>query len=178
MSESMKRTGGPLLLLILALFQVTPALARSDDLIQHEIEAQMAASTMLRDTRIKVHVEQQLVVLAGEVQLYEQSLIAERIAWTALGVFEVDNEIRVVPKQPLADVAIERKVREIIKTHQRFHGAETMVSVDNGVVSIQGIFSGIGDPVFLKHQVGAIEGVVDIKIFAAFLAQSQVLEQE
>ena len=100
MSESMMRTGGPVLLLILVLFQVTPVLARSDDLIQREIEAQIAGSTMLRDTLIEVHVEQRLVVLTGQVRLYEQKLISDRIAWTTLGVFEVDNEIRVVPKVP------------------------------------------------------------------------------
>ena len=46
-----------------------------------------------------------------------------------------------------------------------------MVAVDNGVVAIQGSFSGIGDPTFLKHEVAAIEGVVDINIHATFLAR-------
>jgi len=39
MSEPMKRIGGAVMLLILTLFQVTSALARSDDLIQRKIEA-------------------------------------------------------------------------------------------------------------------------------------------
>jgi len=169
MSEVMKRIGGPVLLLTLALFQVTPANARSADLIQREIEVQIAGSEKLRGTRIKVHVEQRLVVLTGQVRLYEQKLISGRIAWTTLGVVEVDNEIRVVPKRPLSDVAIELKIREIVKAEKRFHGAGVVVAVDNGVVSIQGSFSGIGDPVFLKHKVAEIEGVVDIKISATFL---------
>jgi len=38
------------------------------------------------------------VVLTGKVRLYEQKLIADRIAWTTPGVFEVDNEIQVVSK--------------------------------------------------------------------------------
>ena len=140
MSEPMKYIVGTVLFLILGLFQVSPALARSDDLIQREIEAQIAESTMLRGTRIEVQVEQRLVVLTGRVRLYEQKLVSDRIAWTTPGVFEVDNEIRVVPKVPLADAAIERRIREIIKTHQRFHGAGVVVAVDNGVVSIQGSF--------------------------------------
>lgn len=48
--------------------------------------------------------------------------------------------------------------------------AGVVVAVDNGIVSIQGSFSGIGDPAFLKHQVAMIEGVVDIKIHAMFFA--------
>jgi len=171
MSRPMKHIVGAVLFLTLGLFQATPVLARSDDLIQREIEAQIAESMVLRDTRIEVQVEQRLVVLTGQVRLYEQKLVSDRIAWTTPGVFEVDNEIRVVPKVPLADAAIERKVREIIKTHQRFHGAGVVVAVDNGIVAIQGSFSGIGDPAFLKHQVATIEGVIDIKIHAMFLAR-------
>jgi hypothetical protein len=175
MSEAMKRIGAPVLLLMLALFQVTPALAQSDDLIQREIEAQIAGSTMLRGTRIEVHVEQRLVVLTGQVRLYEQKLISDRIAWTTPGVFEVDNEIRVVPKVPLADAAIEQKIREIVNTDERFYGAGVVVAVDNGFVSIQASFSGVGDPVFLKHKVAEIEGVLDIEIRATFLARSSGL---
>ena len=172
MNGSMKHIGGPILLLILVLFQVDPVLARSDDLIKHEIEAKIAGSTKLRDTRIEVHVEQRLVVLTGQVRLYEQRLISDRLAWTTLGIFEVDNEIRVVPKVPLADAAIERKIKEIVNTYERFHGAGLVIKVDNGVVSIDGSFTGMGTPVFLKHKVGEIEGVVDIKIHAKFLAWS------
>ena len=160
------------MLLLLVLFQVSPVLARSDDLIQREIEAQIAGSTKLRDARIEVHVEQRLVVLTGQVRLYEQKLVSDRIAWTTLGVFEVDNEIRVVPKVPLADAAIERKIREIVNAYKRFHGSGLVVEVDNGVVSISGSFTGMGTPVFLKHMVGEIEGVVDIEIHAIFLTWS------
>lgn len=100
MSESVKRIGRAVFLLILGLFQVTLVLARSDDFLLREIDEKIAESTMMRDTWIEIHVEQRVVVLTGEVRLYEQKLIADRIAWTTLGVFEVDNEIRVVPKQP------------------------------------------------------------------------------
>ena len=84
----------------------------------------------------------------------------------------MDNEIRVVPKVPLANAAIEQKVKEIVNTYERFHGSGLVGKVDNGVVSIDGSFTGLGSPVFLKHKVGEIEGVVDINIHATFLAWS------
>jgi len=170
MIEPIKRIGSPVLLLMLVLLQVTPVLARDDDLIQREIEAQIAESTVLRDTQIRVQVEERLVVLTGQVRFYEQKLISDRIAWTTPGVREVDNELQVKPKLPLSDAAIERKIRDIVKVYQRFHSAEVVVGVDNGVVSIQGSFSAIGDPVFLKHKVAEIEGVLIVNINAAFLA--------
>lgn len=85
-------------------------------------------------------------------------------------MFEVENELQVKPKVPRSDAAIERRVREIVKTYKRFHAAELMVAVDSGTVSIEGTFSATGDPVFLKHKVAEIEGVLDINIDAAFLA--------
>ena len=33
-------------------------------------------------------------MLTGEVRLYEQKLITDRVAWTMEGVLEVENEIR------------------------------------------------------------------------------------
>ena len=163
-------------LLVLALFQVTSALARSDDFIQREIEAQIAESTMLRGTQIEIHVEQRLVVLTVEVRLYEQKLIADRIAWTTTGVFEVDNEIRVVPKLPLSDADTERKIKAIVSADEHFRAAGVLVKVNNGEVLLEGSFLNLRGASQLKHKVAEIEGVVDIKISATFLARSSGTE--
>jgi osmotically-inducible protein OsmY len=172
MSEPMQRIGGLFLLLTIFLFQASPVLARSDDLIQQEIEAQITKEVILRGTRIEVHIEQRQVVLTGEVRLYEQKLVSDRIAWTTLGVFEVDNEIRVVPKRPVSDAAIKRKIGEIVKADERFRAAGVVVRVSNGEVSFTGNFHDFRDPSMLKHKIARIEGVLAIKISAAFLARS------
>lgn len=172
MSESMKRIGGPLLILVMVLFQATPVLAESDDFLKREIEAQIEKSQALQDTRINVHVQERLVVLAGQVRLYEQKLVSDRIAWTTPGVFEVDNEIRVVPKLPLSDDAIERRIRKIVSADERFSAAGLVIRVSNGKVFVKGRFLGYRDPSVLKHKVAEIEGVVTIEIGAAFLARS------
>jgi len=169
MNEAMKRIGVAVLLLMLTLFQANPALARRDELIQQDVEARIAESWMLRGARIEVHVERWVVVLTGEVRLYEQKLIAHRIAWTTPGVFEVDNEIRVVPKARVADAAIEWKIREIVNADERFRAAGVLVRVDDGEVFLSGSFLDFRDPSRLKHKVAAIEGVIAIKISAAFL---------
>lgn len=171
MREAMKGMGGPVLILILGLFQVTSVLARSDDVIQREIEAQFAESEKLRGTRIEVYVEKRLVILTGEVRLYEQKLIAGRIAWTMLGVFEVGNKIRVVPKLAISDATIERQIREIVKADERFNAANIVVRVNDGIVFLQGDFLDFRDPLMLKHELAEVEGAVDIKISAAFLAR-------
>lgn len=65
----MKRIKRPTLLLILFMFQVTPALAQSDHFIKAEIETQLAESKKMRDAKIEVHVEHRLVVLSGTTRL-------------------------------------------------------------------------------------------------------------
>lgn len=161
-----------LLLFIIALFQLTPALARSDDLIQREIKAQIVESAKLRGTDIEVHVQERLVVLTGQVRLYEQQLIAARIAWTTMGVFEVDNEIRVVPEAAWTDAAIERKIWEIVNADERFRAAVAEVAVNNGEVFLKGKFLDFRIPSALKHRVAKIEGVVNIKLDAAIVTRA------
>jgi len=171
MSDLMKRFVAPLSLLMLSLFQISVAQARSDELIQREIEEQIADSKQLAGARIAVHVEQRLVILTGNVRIYEQKLVSERIAWTTTGVFEVDNEIRVMPKIPLTDTAIERKVMEIVIADDRFRAAEVSVQVSNGKVLLKGNFVNFADPTALKHKVAEIEGVIGIEMHAVFLAK-------
>ncbi len=173
MSEPMKRTAATFLVTVLGLFQATAVWARSDETIQREIEAQLAESKKLEGTRIDVRVERRLVVLTGEVRIYEQKLTSERIAWTTLGVFEVDNQIRVTPRVQLSDIAIERKIREVIKNNTRFRAAGISVAVNKGQVVLKGSFLGFSDPSKLKHKVAEIEGVVSIVMDAVFLAQSR-----
>lgn len=178
MNKPMKYTVTLVLLLLLGFIHTEAVLARSDDLIQHDIEAQLAAeSERLRGSRIEVNVNQRLVVLTGEVRFYEQKLISERIAWTTPGVFEVDNEIKIAPVLPLSDEDIERKIREIVKAEERYRKAQMEVMVRNGRVTIKGSFIDFRDPSMLKHELAKIEGVIDIEIHAKFIARSSEIER-
>lgn len=83
----------------------------------------------------------------------------------------MDNEIRVVPKVPLSDAAIERKSREVVETDERFRAARALIRVNNGEVFLTGSLLGFHDPSILKHEVADIEGVVGIGVGAAFVAR-------
>ena len=97
-------------------------LALSDESIKKGIEGRVANSAELKEAKVNVAVESGNVVLYGAVALYIQKMIYEQIAWKTVGVVEVDNEIRVAPKLPQTDFAIERKIMEIVHTHSQFHG--------------------------------------------------------
>ena len=76
------------------------------------------------------------VVLYGTVALYIQKMLYEQIAWKTVGVVEVENEIRVAPKLPQTDPAIERKILDLLHTHDRLKHTGLKVEVENGSVSI------------------------------------------
>lgn len=168
MTTRMKTGVLSILLFTVVQFQTALVMAASDDLIQREIKRQIGESKKLCSTIIEVHVRERLMVLTGQVRFYEQKLISGRIAWTTPGVFEVDNEIRVIPKLSLTDVSIEQKIREIIKADEQFNASEVNISVTNGEVILIGSFLSFHDPSRLKHKVAEIEGVIDIKISSAF----------
>ncbi len=159
-----------ILIFISSLFQFNSAQALSDELIQREVETKITESKDLRDTQIKVQVKEKLIVLSGEVRLYEQKLVSERVAWKTTDVFEVENEIEVKPKHPVTDKTIKLKIKAIINEHKRFHSSSMIINVDQGRVSIYGSFPEINGPTFLKHKIAKLEGVVDIDIHAKFFA--------
>lgn len=162
------------ILFLLGMFQVSQALeVRSDDLIKRDIVEQITKNEVLKNSTINVQVKDRLVVLMGDVRLYEEKLVASRIAWSTSGVFEIDNEIRVIPRLPLADKVIEREVRKIIKKYPVLNGLNAVVKVKKGVVSISGSFTQINGPTFLRHKVAVIEGVISIDIQANLFSIKQ-----
>jgi len=156
------------LTVLLGMVYVPQALALSDETIKQRIKDAAAETPELRGTKVRIAIEDGFVVLYGEVRLYSQKMIYERIAWQTMGVAEVENEIRVVPLMPLADAAIERKIREVVKTHRRFQGVQLKIRVQEGSVFILTTLEHPRDVLFLKHRVAEIEGVTAIEIDASF----------
>ena len=144
------------------------SMAQSDEWIKLAIEKEIANSPELGGVQVRVLVEDGNVVLLGVVRLYIQKMQIEKFAWQTEGVVEVDNEAHVVPQARFSDVAIRRKILEIIRDHDRFHDAQIKVKVKEGSVSLDGTFHYPSDVIFLKHRVAEIEGVISVQIEIAF----------
>ncbi len=165
------------LFIIMFFSPVSSLLAQADRQIQDEIKIKIASSAVLQGIRVGVHVEQHLVVLTGEVQFYEQKMILERIAWTSHDVYEVDNELRIVPLRSYSDKQIKENIRKIVEENNNFRISLINIKVDKGLVTIKGSFLDFRDPLRLKHKVAAIEGVLAIKIDATFLITPVQLDE-
>ncbi len=166
-------TGNPKNTVIVAAFLLfflasPQALADTDRIIKQAIEEAAAKSPELQGTDAGIAVEGRTVILFGSVRLFLHKMLYEQIAWQTIGVLEVDNEIRVVPRVPLSDAAIERKIWEIVKRHEQFHTSEMKVTVEHGTVFLRGTFGNPQDVIFLKKRMAAIEGVIAIDIDVGF----------
>ena len=108
----------PFIIIVLSMSYSSEAQALSDEIIKQRIEAKASGTPELKGTRVRVDVEDGLVVLSGTVRLYAQKMTYKKTAWQTMGVAEVENEIRVAPMYPLNDRAINRNLRKIIKAYR------------------------------------------------------------
>ena len=147
-----------------------PAQAGIDDVLRTRIEEQARSDRSLARAEVVVRVQRRDVLLSGTVRLYLQKMTYERIAWHTQGVMGVENEIQVVPALPATDEEIRQTITHLLVEEKRFHGMEIKARVNDGRVSLNGTFHGLGEVLLLKRRVAAIEGVLDIEIDAKVLA--------
>jgi len=142
----------------------------SDVSIKQQIEKTARENAKLKTAQVKVAVENGFVVLVGSVDRYIQKMLYEKIAWKTKGVIEVENEIRVIPMALQDDPVIERKIKEILQTYDRFQGVRINVTVKAGAVVVRITLNHPEDILFLKRRIADIDGVVSIDIMANFVA--------
>lgn len=169
-----KRIAISILLVFFSLWGCVVPDANASDLtdraIKRHIENEAVDAYRLKAPGVKIAVENGYVVLYGSVDRYIQKMIYEKIAWKTEGVIEVENEIRVVPKFPKTDAAIERRIEEIVQTYPQFQRVNMSVTVNAGVVDVLITLDHPADVLLLKNKIAEIEGVISIDIFAKFIA--------
>jgi hypothetical protein len=159
-----------LLTIGIGMIHVYPVLAVSDDIVKQSIDREVEADFRLRGTMVAVDVLRGFVILRGKVNVYIKKMLYEQIAWTTVGVTEVENEIRVIPAVPVTDDVIKRQVMDVFHAHQRLADINAVITVEAGVVFIQATFKDPNDVQKTKHKVAEIQGVVEIRIQAEFVS--------
>lgn len=156
--------------LLTGMIDTSQSSGMSDDAIKRKIESEVGRTSGLMADKVRIAVENGYVVLYGTVDRYIHKILFEKVAWKTEGVEEVDNEIRVVPEFPQTDAAIERRIKEIVKTYRQFQASNIGVTVKAGAVKIRITLNHPADIIFLKNKIAEIAGVTSIDIMADFAA--------
>jgi osmotically-inducible protein OsmY len=117
-----------------------PTIAIPDDeSIQSGIQNRIDWSASISAADIKVKVQSGLVTLTGSVDAYWKKLRAEEMAWDAVGVVEVKNELSVVPTHKMTDELIGEEVMKAIDRNINVDVNTVDVTVKDGIVTLSGV---------------------------------------
>lgn len=157
---SAHRIGSVTLGLALAALLAAPAVA-DDAEIRSRIEQRFAKAGLDRDTDIEIGVEEGVVHLKGITLNLRDSREAERTARKVAKT--VINEIRVFPEHTRSDRKIRKDAEKAIYTYARYGVFDAVgLSVDAGLVTLQGFVLDDNRRRELEDRLARIEGVRDI----------------
>ena len=107
------------------------------------IQARFARAENVNLKGVDVEVAEGIVVLTGNVQVQDDLMEAERIAWSAPGINQVGNEIFVKDKQSysqnFSDGILEKSVRARLTADKYVKGRNINVETHDGIVYLLGV---------------------------------------
>ncbi len=111
-----------------------------DKIVQTNVENEIKiAHSILEPDRIKVHVDNGVVFLSGEVSFYREKLEAQTLASWQKGVLGIVNNIQVLPpKKAVSDDNLRFILREVLKNQFPTVEKEVKFTVNKGVVTVNG----------------------------------------
>jgi len=146
--------------LAMAALVAGPALA-DDAEMQRRIEKRFEKAGLVEDTDIEISVEDEIVHLRGIAVTLADARRAEREARKVAEI--VINEIRVFPELTRSDRAIRKDAEEAVYTYARYGVFDAVgISVDQGVVSIEGFVNDGVRRHEIEERVARVDGVRDV----------------
>jgi osmotically-inducible protein OsmY len=154
------RTGSIAFGLALAALLAVPSFADDAEILSR-IEERFAKAGLEQDTDIQVVVQDDVVYLKGIALNLADARAAEREARKVSKT--VINEIRVFPESTRSDQEIQKDAEKAVYTYARYGVFDAVgVSVDQGLVSIQGFVNDNVRRREIEERVARIEGVRDV----------------
>lgn len=144
------------------LLDVKTALIPDDEIQANIIEELHLVNSILEPDRIKVHVENGMVFLSGDVSYYREKLMAETVASWQNGAKGIQNNITVLPpKEAKSDQNIKIILGEILNKDFPLDNGLT-ISVNNGVVNVSGNVVRLWDIKHIKDDFYKVLGVKEV----------------
>lgn len=128
-------------LLVISLGLVVGFKGQSSTIADHDIQAaisqRLAMDGRIDPKAIDVRVDNGRAKLSGTVETLTEKALAENLVASTYGVKAVDNQLIVRPA-PTKDFAVERAVKEAVKSTPALQKSDVQVSVNEGVVTLKG----------------------------------------
>ncbi len=138
---------------------VKSAIVPDDEIQANIIEELHLVNSILEPDRIKVHVDNGMVFLSGNVSFYREKLMAETVASWQHGAKGIQNNITVLPpKEAKSDSNIKIILGEILNKDFPLDN-NINLKVDNGVVNVSGNVVRLWDVEHIKDDFSKVLGV-------------------
>lgn len=157
-----------------------PAFAtEADDMIVSNIERTYVFRTFLSDESISIEAKDGVVTLTGTVAVDSQRVLAQEAAGNIPGVTGVNNKLVTVAEVAAdkADYWIRKKVKLNLYFHRHVNAGKTIVSVQDGVVTLRGEAVSAAQKDLTTEYAADISGVTEVKNLMTVAAAPPVEER-
>jgi osmotically-inducible protein OsmY len=160
MSSNRSMSRAVSLALGLALLLAVPVVADDAEILR-KVEDRFAKAGLDQTADIRVSVDDEIVYLQGIALTLADARTAEREARKVAEV--VINELRVFPEETRSDQAIQKDAEKAVFTYARYGVFDAVgLSVDGGVVTLQGFVNDSVRRREIEDRVARVEGVRDV----------------
>lgn len=141
------------------MLDVKTAIVPDDEIQSNIIEELHLVKSILEPDRIKVHVDNGMVFLSGDVSYYREKKMAETVASWQNGAKGIQNNITVLPpKEAKSDQNIKTVLGEILNKDFPLDN-NLNINVNSGVVNISGKVVRLWDVKHIKDDFSNVLGV-------------------
>jgi osmotically-inducible protein OsmY len=141
-------------------------MARSDEVIKHEVVEQLYWDGRVDSSRVSVTVHDGIVTLKGEVPSYASRASAVGDTRRIPGVSDVDDQLFVsYPEGPASpsDRSLAERVERSMRVQAAIDVSRIDVTVDRGLVTLSGTVDALWKKTFAEEVVGGLRGVIAIE---------------
>lgn len=129
----------------------------------NDVERALASDTRIDQSQINVRSEDgSSIMLSGQVDTYNEKVLAEEIAERVRGVKEVVNHISVVSPVAMSDDEIAERVRKNMQLDVWVDDTRVDVEVIDGVVFLRGTVSSGTERQEAENDARWVAGVIDV----------------
>ncbi|MBD3254117.1 MAG: BON domain-containing protein [Candidatus Lokiarchaeota archaeon] len=134
----------------------------TDEEIKSNIKNALSLTSDINDKNINVDVKDGVVTLYGNINSVWQKVKTEQIVSDMTGVFEIVNELAVVPTEKILDEKIAEDIVAALIRNYNIDVEEIDIKVEDGIVNLYGNVSDWRSYDALINTVRCTRGVLDI----------------